>query len=113
MNSQTLWYYHADGRGFGPIQETDIRELFKRGEVAASTLVWREGLNDWTEAYSTELGAPAPIPARRQQLPSISDTGPGRRKHGKAFWVAFALAEMFNFLIFGLAPLLGALALSL
>jgi hypothetical protein len=67
MSSPTLWYYHKEGRGFGPVEEADIRGLLKNREIAADTLVWRDGLSDWTQAQSTELfsgaeSAPSSIP---------------------------------------------------
>jgi hypothetical protein len=41
MSTPTLWYYHKEDRGFGPVEEGDIAGLFARNEVAADTLVWR------------------------------------------------------------------------
>jgi hypothetical protein len=55
MSTPTLWYYHKEDRGFGPVEEGDIAGLFARNEVAADTLVRRDGLSNWTEARSTEL----------------------------------------------------------
>ena len=99
MSTPTLWYYHKEDRGFGPVEEGDIAGLFARNEVAADTLVWRDGLSNWTEARSTELSGflfqvpPPPLP-----VPIIPLS---RQKHGKLFWLLFTLAEIFNFLIFG------------
>jgi hypothetical protein len=100
MSSPTLWYYHKDDRGFGPVEEADIRELLKNSEIAADTLVWRDGLNDWTEAQSTELfsgaeSAPSSIPIAPQL----------QRKDTGASWFVFTLAETFNGLISGVIPL--------
>jgi hypothetical protein len=55
MNTPTLWFYHKEGRRFGPVEEADIRGLLNNSEIAADTLVWRDGLGDWTEAQNTEL----------------------------------------------------------
>jgi GYF domain 2 len=110
MNSPTLWYYHKDGRGFGPVQEADIRGLLQHNEIAADTLVWRDGLSNWTEAQSTELSGfssdAAPSP------PRVSIVTPSRQKDSNAYWFAFILAEIFNGLTFGLIPLFTALVLS-
>ena len=109
MSTPTLWYYHKEDRGFGPVEEADIAGLFARNEVAADTLVWRDGLSNWTEARSTELSGflsqvpPPPLPVPIMPL--------SRQKHGKLFWLLFALAEIFNFLIFGV-PLFAVLVLS-
>jgi len=86
MSTPTLWYYHKEDRGFGPVEEGDIAGLFARNEVAADTLVWRDGLSNWTEARSTELSGflfqvpPLPLP-----VPIIPLS---RQKHGKLFWAA-------------------------
>jgi hypothetical protein len=67
------------------------------------------GLSNWTEARSTELSGflfqvpPLPLP-----VPIIPLS---RQKHGKLFWLLFTLAEIFNFLIFGV-PLFVVLVLS-
>jgi GYF domain 2 len=44
MSTPTLWYYYKDGRGFGPVEDADIRGLLEHNEIAADTLVWRDGL---------------------------------------------------------------------
>jgi hypothetical protein len=67
MNTPTLWFYHKEGRGFGPVEEADISGLLKNSEIAPDTLVWRDGLSDWTQAQNTELfsgaeSAPSSIP---------------------------------------------------
>ena len=68
MSSSTLWYYHKDARGLGPVEEAEIRRLLKDSEIAADTLVWRDGLSNWTQAQNTELfsdgesSAPLSIP---------------------------------------------------
>lgn len=67
MSTPTLWFYHKEGRGFGPVEEAEIRRLLKDSEIAADTLVWRDGLSNWTQAQNTELfsdaeSAPLSIP---------------------------------------------------
>jgi hypothetical protein len=59
MSTPTHWFYYKEGRGFGPVEAAEIRELLQSGAITADTLVWREGLNDWTELQSTELMAAA------------------------------------------------------
>jgi GYF domain 2 len=100
VSPPTLWYYHKESRGFGPVEEADIRGLLKNNEIAADTLVWRDGLSDWTEAQSTELFssadyAPSSIPIAPQS----------QRKQTKVSWLVFTLAKTFDYLISGVIPL--------
>ena len=67
MSTPTHWFYYKQGRGFGPVEEAEIRGLLQSGAITADTLVWRDGLNDWTEVQGTELlsgaeTAPSSIP---------------------------------------------------
>jgi hypothetical protein len=59
MSAPTHWFYYKEGHGFGSVQAAEIRELLQSGAITADTLVWREGLNDWTELENTELMAAA------------------------------------------------------
>ena len=51
MSTTALWHYHKEDRGFGPVQEAKLRGLLARHEIAADTLVWREGLSNWTSKH--------------------------------------------------------------
>jgi hypothetical protein len=116
MNAPTHWYYHAGGRGFGPLKEADIRVLLAQNEIAADTLVWRDGLSNWTEARSTELGGPPTVAAVSSSIPSIVRLG--RKQRDKTFWAAsaetfvFLSAELFNCVVFSAIPLFVVLVLS-
>jgi hypothetical protein len=108
MSTPTLWYYHKEARAFGPVQEADIGGLLARNEIPAKTLVWRDGLDNWTEAESTELNG---FLSDAASPPPASIVPQSRRKHSAVFWLLFTLAEIFNFLIFGV-PLFVAFVLS-
>jgi hypothetical protein len=56
--SIAFWFYANGGRQVGPMEATKIRALVERGIIAADTLVWREGLANWTELRETELLQP-------------------------------------------------------
>jgi len=62
MSTPTDWFYYAEGCGVGPVDDAEIRGLLQSGAITADTLVWRDGLDDWTQAQDTELllGAEAP-----------------------------------------------------
>jgi hypothetical protein len=110
MNTPTLWYYHKEGRGFGPVEEADIRGLLEHNEIAADTLVWRDGLSNWTEAQSTELSGFSSDAALSPRTVSI--VRPSRQENCKVSWLVFILAEIFNCLMFGVIPLFVALVSS-
>jgi|ERR1700761_2091956 hypothetical protein len=114
MNAPTHWYYHTGGRGFGPVREADIRGLLADNEISADTLVWRDGLSNWTEAHSTELGGPPAVAAFASSPPATAMRG--RKEHGNAFSVVLGeafifLSEGFNCVVFSVVPLLVVLIL--
>jgi hypothetical protein len=41
------WLYEKDGTNSGPICSEELIMLLKSNEISLSTLVWREGSNDW------------------------------------------------------------------
>ena len=83
------------------MEEADIGGLLARNEIAADTLVWRDGLSNWTEAQSTELGgffSDAGSPP-----PPVSIVN--HDEHIAGYFGFFTLAEIFNFLILGVSLL--------
>ena len=114
------------------MDEPDIQGLLKRDEIAADTLVWRDGLSDWTEARNTELGSffsgagsVTPQSRRKDTAPPAVETEEhwveqsaadvirfGNSTHSKVSRFVFILAEIFNCLVFGVIPLLVALILA-
>ncbi len=53
------WYYSANGQQAGPVSDQEFDSLAKSGTIRADTLVWREGMANWTP-YSS-IGASAPL----------------------------------------------------
>ena len=65
------WFYAEGNRQHrGPLEDAQLRELYRSGRIGADTLVWRDGLASWQPLASqaAELGleelAHAPAPAR-------------------------------------------------
>lgn len=52
------WYYSDGTERFGPVEASEIERLIAEGQVTATSLVWREGLEGWVEAQ-TEFPAAA------------------------------------------------------
>jgi len=42
------WYYSDGVKQFGPVPEAELLELRRSGVVTADTLIWREGMANWT-----------------------------------------------------------------
>ena len=41
------WYYSKNGMQLGPIAEEELLQKSRDGEVAATDLIWKEGMGDW------------------------------------------------------------------
>ena len=52
------WYYAESNQQKGPVSETELDQLFQRGQITAATLIWKEGMANW-EAYSVVRGSAA------------------------------------------------------
>lgn len=61
------WYYGSPAGQAGPVEERQLREMIAAGQLAPETLLWRDGMKDWTrldslpELYSLPSG-PYPPP---------------------------------------------------
>ena len=44
------WYYAADNEQKGPINESELKADFATNKLPADTLVWKEGMDNWTPA---------------------------------------------------------------
>lgn len=42
------WYYGENGQRMGPISEADLGGLIAAGRIGMATLIWREGMTQWT-----------------------------------------------------------------
>ena len=42
------WYYVEDGQQIGPVTDDQLPQLHQSGKINDETLVWREGLTEWT-----------------------------------------------------------------
>ncbi len=65
----TEWFYSNDGKQFGPVSSTELKQLSATGEINADTLVWKEGLKNWARAAAVKglcSASPPPLPIRRQ-----------------------------------------------
>lgn len=47
---EARWYFEQAGESRGPITESELRDKFDDAELGRGTLVWCEGMDDWTAA---------------------------------------------------------------
>lgn len=43
-----MWYFESNGTQQGPEETAQIQQRLSSGELSGATLVWREGMGDWT-----------------------------------------------------------------
>ncbi|MDN5781726.1 MAG: DUF4339 domain-containing protein, partial [Luteimonas sp.] len=73
----TQWYYSDYERNrHGPVSAADLAMLHDNGQLAADTLVWREGMAQWQpwHAVAGEVLADAPQPAAASLRASFATT---------------------------------------
>src|SRR5688500_12134441 len=60
----TVWFYAADNRQVGPVSEAELDALAASGAIRKDTLVWTEGMANWSP-YGTVRpdAAPPTVPA--------------------------------------------------
>jgi hypothetical protein len=66
MNS---WFYLKEDKQRGPLSDLGLRDLFTRGELPPTALVWREGMAQWMPASSISGLVPA-LPPLAVALPA-------------------------------------------
>ena len=52
QGEQPVWFYEDQGHRAGPISPSSLQALRNSGAINDETLVWREGLKDWTSFRS-------------------------------------------------------------
>jgi len=62
------WYYAANNEQKGPINESELKANFASSKLPADTLVWKDGMDNWTPANQVAAFTfrPAPAPAAVQ-----------------------------------------------
>jgi len=62
------WYYAADNEQKGPINESELKAHLATNQLPADTLVWKEGMDNWTPANQVPAFTfrPPPTPAKVQ-----------------------------------------------
>ena len=57
-----MWYYEQNGNRIGPVDEATMRCLIANRTISIDTLVWTNGMANWTPLQQTQLAAGLPVP---------------------------------------------------
>jgi TM2 domain-containing membrane protein YozV len=57
-----MWYYEQSGNRIGPVDEATMRQLIANRVISIDTLVWTNGMANWTPLQQTQLAAGLPVP---------------------------------------------------
>lgn len=68
-----MWYYEKSGKPAGPVSLDHMKRLVSSGDVTNRTKVWKEGMEEWQEAQSTQLlnlfTHSSPPPLQKESMP--------------------------------------------
>lgn len=56
--ADATWYYEISGQSKGPVSKHEIRMFMRSGMLNTATLVWTEGMADWTAAGEVDAFGP-------------------------------------------------------
>jgi uncharacterized membrane protein len=57
------WYYAINNEQKGPVNEAELKEMLAGNQIPTATLVWQEGMENWTPASSVQAFTFRPPPA--------------------------------------------------
>jgi len=78
--ADSKWYYAKDGQQQEPVDLATIQAMAQTGQIAASDLVWTEGMTDWSQAGNTPAIFPQGSPAQvSTQYPVTVSAEPSAR----------------------------------
>ena len=84
-----MWYYEQNGNRIGPVDEATMRSLIADRTISIDTLVWTNGMANWTPLQQTQLAAGLPVPP-----PSLYSAPPSYNQDAKDR-VAYVLLAVF------------------
>lgn len=73
MNVQ--WYYSEGGQRRGPVPAEQLKNLIAAGNVKPDTLVWKQGMAQWTPAGQVaelQQQEPPPLPGEPPPIPGVA-----------------------------------------
>jgi len=70
------WYYAVDNEQKGPINESELKANFATNKLPVDTLVWKEGMENWSPANQVTAFSFRPPPSPAKVQPPAVDTAP-------------------------------------
>lgn len=67
------WFYALDGKQNGPVPLQQLMQLREQGLLHAGSLVWSEGLPQWTPYEQAMLSASQAAPAHSREIASVEE----------------------------------------
>ena len=67
-----MWYYEQNGNRIGPVDEATMRRLIADRTISIDTLVWTNGMANWTPLQQTQLAAGLPVPPPMPHSASVT-----------------------------------------
>jgi uncharacterized membrane protein len=68
------WYYEKNGAQQGPVTEATLKSMIADGDLAASNLVWRQGMADW-QSYAAVFPEEVVVALSRSPIEDASCSG--------------------------------------
>ncbi len=63
------WYYAAENEQKGPINESELKASLASNKIPGETLVWTDGMDNWTPANQVAALSFRAAPSRRRCSP--------------------------------------------
>jgi hypothetical protein len=77
----TSWYYSFDGKQYGPVPDSMLKQLASTGKLHPSDLVWKEGMPEWRPARTVPgLFTESPPDPRRRPVEEEPAPAPRRER---------------------------------
>ncbi|MEO0510595.1 MAG: DUF975 family protein [Verrucomicrobiota bacterium] len=112
------WYYEINRQQKGPVEESDLKALFDRGEINTNNFVWCKGMEDWATYGSVFQPAAQPTSNSTIEVKGTGGKTPNRQLRAQARqslsgnWLLAALGLFLWQIVLGatnIVPLLGPL----
>ena len=56
-----MWYYEQNGNRIGPVDEATMRSLIANRFISIDTLVWTNGMANWSPLQQSQLATGLPV----------------------------------------------------